>query len=332
MSVHYMADNANDVWSQAAKQLLEKKGEEIVLSRSGETTEILHATFSIENPRERWVCSKVPSISIAFALAEVVAIINGCNDAYLLNNWNPALCKYQGGYKKYPGAYGYRLKYNYGFNQIERAYNTLKNNPNSRQVVMTIWDPNIDLPKEGGKPNNNDIPCNICSILKVRNNKLYWTQMIRSNDISFGVPYNFVQFTYLQEIIAGWLGLELGEYLQVSDSLHLYNNKYMNIVERELFKNTDSIYTNKEDSKKYFKIIYENMIFLCSKQLSEKDIREHSSKKNLPSSFNNILIILAGYVALKRGYKNFSNEIISSCTNILYKQLWNIWLTYNGYV
>ena len=45
---------------------------------------------------------------------------------------------------------------------------------------------------------------------------------MRSNDIFRGLPYNFVQFTSMQEILAGWLKINVGSYNHVSDSLHIY--------------------------------------------------------------------------------------------------------------
>jgi len=75
-----------------------------------------------------------------------------------------------------------------------------------------------DFPDEEGRPASQDILCNVLSMLKIRDGRLEWTQVMRSNDLFRGVPYNFVQFTVLQEVIAGWLGLEVGAYDHVSDS------------------------------------------------------------------------------------------------------------------
>lgn len=326
MSVHFEGETANELWCLAARELLKKRGQQNVPSRNGETTEILHVTFSLKNPRDRWVNCRVPPISIAFALAEIVAIINGCNDAALLNNWNPALPIYQGPYVKYPGSYGYRLRYNFGFDQINRAYETLKSNPNSRQAVMIIWDPNIDLPQVNGMPNNLDVPCNICSILKVRENKLYWTQVIRSNDIVLGVPYNFVQFTFLQEIMAGWLGIDTGEYFQMSDSLHLYDNSILEVLDKEPIHNSDILSTDKNSSEKYFKDIYNNMLLLCSQRNSPQDIMRYSNIENLTQPYNNIMAILSAYIAFKSKYNDIIEKIISKCTNAIYVNLWTEWM------
>jgi len=82
---------------------------------------------------------------------------------------------YTGPGKRYHGAYGHRLWCWFGFDQLERTYLALKNNPDSRQVVLHIWDPKIDLPDEEGRPAAPDVPCNVLSMLKVRDGKLEWT-------------------------------------------------------------------------------------------------------------------------------------------------------------
>jgi len=60
----------------------------------------------------------------------------------------------------------------------------------------------------------------------IRRGKLEWLQVMRSNDAVWGLPYNFIQFTSLQEILAGWLGVPIGSYNHVSDSLHVYERHW----------------------------------------------------------------------------------------------------------
>jgi thymidylate synthase len=45
---------------------------------------------------------------------------------------------------------------------------------------------------------------------------------MRSNDVWLGLPYDLFTATILQELMAGWLGVELGTYHHHVDSLHLY--------------------------------------------------------------------------------------------------------------
>jgi thymidylate synthase len=43
--------------------------------RGGKTAELLHVLVEIQEPRERWVVSRTPPISPAFALVEVFWIV-----------------------------------------------------------------------------------------------------------------------------------------------------------------------------------------------------------------------------------------------------------------
>jgi thymidylate synthase len=56
---------------------------------------------------------------------------------------------------------------------------------------------------------------------------------MRSNDLFKGLPYNLIQFTTLQEIIAGWLRIEVGSYNHISDSLHLYESEFQDALAYE---------------------------------------------------------------------------------------------------
>ena len=60
-------------------------------SRSGSTVEVLHAAFELDDPRQRWTVSRHPAISPAFAIAELIWILAGKNDAPVVNYWNQQL-------------------------------------------------------------------------------------------------------------------------------------------------------------------------------------------------------------------------------------------------
>jgi thymidylate synthase len=103
----------------------------------------------------------------------------------------------------------------------------LKADTNTRQAILQYWQGDLDLPLP--IPRSADIPCNLVSHLMIRNGRLEWLQVMRSNDLIWGTPYNFIQFTTFQEIFAGWLGVEVGSYHHVSNSLHVYeiHNEYL---------------------------------------------------------------------------------------------------------
>ena len=316
---------ANDVWKKAAGKLLAQ--EKTLRGRNGDVFELLHAFVSIENPRQKWIYDRIPPISIGFALAELVWIMNGEERSEVINYWNPNLSKFAGTGNAYYGAYGKRIRSHFGFDQLEKAYCALQNTPESRQVVIQIYDVKKDFPIDNGEPRSDDIPCNICSLLKVRNGKLEWSQILRSNDILLGMPYDFVQFTSLQEILAGWLELEIGSYNHYSDSLHLYchDSKKIGIGKEEELENLDSLSFERTESEKIYKEIYDRMTALTDVHIPEKDIFSLSQLGSEYTAYNNIMLMIAAYVAQKRHNSDLVDELIGKCNNNTYVSMWNRW-------
>ena len=302
--------------------------EATVSGRTGDVLELLHTFVSIENPRQKWVYDRIPPISISFALAEVVWIMNGEERSEVINYWNPRLSDFAGNGDIYYGAYGKRIRSHFGFDQLERSYYALQNVPESRQVVIQIYDVGKDFPIDNGQPRSEDIPCNICSLLKVRDGKLEWSQIMRSNDILLGMPYNFVQFTSLQEILAGWLGLEVGSYNHYSDSLHLYCRDFnkIGIGQEQELENTDSLSLGRNESEKIVKEIYDRMIALTNINISEKELLSLGQLKSEYIAYNNIMLMIAAYVAKKMHYNYLAEEMVCKCENEVYTKMWNRWM------
>ena len=80
---------ANDVWRKAASMLLQQK--DTIEGRMGDVFEILHSFITIEEPRQKWIYDRVPPVSIAYALAELVWIMNGQDCSDVINFFNPQL-------------------------------------------------------------------------------------------------------------------------------------------------------------------------------------------------------------------------------------------------
>ena len=326
MAEFIMGRTANDVWRKATSMLLRQK--DTVEGRTGNVFETLHSFITIEEPRQKWIYDRVPPVSIAYALAELVWIMNGEDCSDVINFFNPQLEKFAGRGKFYHGAYGKRIRSHFGFDQLEKAYYALQNVPESRQVVIQIYDTKEDFPIDNGKPRDDDIPCNICSMLKVRQGKLEWSQIMRSNDVLLGMPYNFIQFTGLQEILAGWLELDIGTYNHYSDSLHLYNRDIskVDIAEETPLENKDSLSLCKEETEKLFKEIYERMKSLTSSGTVENDIYSLAQLDCGYNAYNNMMLIIASYVAKKKQNDDLVTELMKECTNKVYVAMWNRWI------
>jgi thymidylate synthase len=320
---------ADDVWQQAAKRFVKNDDADAQASRAGRTYEIMHAGLSLSDPTQRWVLSRQPAINPAFALAEVIWIVNGRNDSDFLNFWNPNLPDFAGYGEQYHGAYGHRLRHQFGVDQLMRAFHALKNNPDSRQVVLQIYHPESDLPKEDGSPAAADIPCNVTAMLKIRDGALEWTQVLRSNDLFLGVPYNFVQFTHLQEILAGWLDVEVGSYNHFADSLHVYEKHLGNATRTveafdasELPRNTDSLRFSLNESTRYFTELAERV----GAFIEGGNVRRAASWDGAPESIQNILRILGAEAARRHEALEHIKEIAASCTNPALSYIWQQWM------
>jgi thymidylate synthase len=328
MTQLYTGETADQVWRAAASELRQSEAPDLQPGRGGATREQLHAVFAISNPRQRWVVSRRPPINPAFAIAEVVWILNGRNDAGFVNHWNPSLPKFAGEVDCYHGAYGFRLRKEFGFDQLERAYRALENNPESRQIVLQIWNPASDFPDAEGSPVAADIPCNVCALPKLRNNKLEWLQVMRSNDLQRGLPYNFVQFTCLQEVMAGWLGVEVGTYNHVSDSLHIYEKDMVDVhsfTPVDEMQNIDSLSLTRNESAAAFAEMSRLMDSMISPDLSQKNLYELVSARFLPQAYQNMLLVVAADTARRRGWADAANKFMAECENPALSQVWNSW-------
>ena len=327
----FKGKTCNDAWIEAKKAFLNNKNVIRHAGRGGNTFEILHAVFQVENPIDRWIVSRCPPINPAFTIVDTFWVLSGRRDSKFINYWNKRLPKFAGSGKYYYGAYGYRLRNNLNIDQINKAYYALKNDNSSRQIVLQIWDPIKDLPYKNGKPRNKDIPCNLLSMLKIRDNKLEWMQIVRSNDMFLGVPQDLPQFTTIQEIICGWLDIELGTYSHLSDSLHIYERDYKKIEKQtthfELETNRDSLRLPKKAFDKTLNNICCNIWELTKKQLSEKAIIKLINSNKYSKGYNNLFLIVASEAARKRKYDKLVDSIISECSNPILLQIWKRWET-----
>ncbi len=323
--------SADAVWQDIARTFVEGESLAHQQSRAGMTREVLHAAISIRNPRQRWVTSRRPALNIAFALAEVIWIIRGRNDSAFLNYFNRQLPKYAGQGVCYHGAYGYRLRTTFHLDQLERAYQVLRCNPDSRQVVLQIWSPFDDLPDPKGDSAALDIPCNLNSIVKIRNGRLEWLQVLRSNDVYRGLPYNLVQFTTLQEVLAGWLGVELSAYHQLSDSLHVYDDSADFISRSTTSKspsadNLDSLALPKQASDDAFRRLEQLVEKIVTNRFEAEEFAEASIAAPLPAGFQNIARVLCAEAARRRQRSDVAEHIIAGCTNRLFVLLYQGWM------
>ncbi len=108
-------------------------------------------------------------------------------------------------------------------NQIANAINDIKNNPNSRRIIVSGWNV-ADLQGLIKGKKSSPPPCHLLFQFYVIDGKLSCQLTQRSADIFLGVPFNIASYALLTMMIAQVCKLELGEFIHTFGDLHIYNN------------------------------------------------------------------------------------------------------------
>jgi len=137
------------------------------------------------------------------------------------------------------GAYGWRWRDFFNYDQLAAIIDELKKNPTSRRCVLAMWngmhvyeterseylpiESDLCIARKGGK----DVPCNTHAYFDVRGGMLNMTVCNRSNDAIWGAyGANVVHFSLLQEYMAEQIGVNVGLYYQFSNNFHAYLDIY----------------------------------------------------------------------------------------------------------
>jgi thymidylate synthase len=103
------------------------------------------------------------------------------------------------------------------YDQVQAAIDTLKNNPNSRRIVVSAWHPGL-LDKMALPP------CHIMYIFHVSDGKLNCHLTQRSGDIALGIPFNLACYAALTMAIANETNFEYGTFSHTIVDAHIYEN------------------------------------------------------------------------------------------------------------
>lgn len=120
--------------------------------------------------------------------------------------------------------------------QISELIDTLRNNPNSRRMIVSAWNPSV-LPDTSVSFSENVAnnkaalpPCHAFFQFYVADGKLSCQLYQRSADVFLGVPFNIASYALLVLMIAQVVGLEPGEFIHTFGDAHIYNNHFEQIA------------------------------------------------------------------------------------------------------
>ena len=125
--------------------------------------------------------------------------------------------------------------------QIKYVIESFKKDMGTRQAVIEIGEPVKDnFENDGSLKVTKDQPCTRLLNFQLRDGKLDLTVYIRSNDIIWGFSaVNVFNFTFIQEMVAGVLGVEVGNYYHVANNLHFYEDKLDMVSELSMLDEED---------------------------------------------------------------------------------------------
>ena len=221
---NYQAPTASDLLPTLLKDLL-GSGDEIS-SRAGVVKELTHVGITLTEPWKREITCPRRKPNIAAQIAETVWVLAGMDDIEWLGRYLPRSKDFSDDGQTWRAGYGKRLRrWSAGdsdvVDQLRYVVETLQTSHSSRQAVASIWDPVIDT--NPGK----DIPCNNWLSFSSRLGKLDLMVAIRSNDVIWGWSgINAFEWSALQEIVAGLLGVDVGGLHFAVTSLHLYDRHW----------------------------------------------------------------------------------------------------------
>jgi len=190
------------------------------------------------DPTARVLFSPLRDANPFFHVMEALWMLAGRNDLPWLAQFNKNMLSYSDdGGRTQPGAYGYRWRKHFGYDQLNEVVARLAGDNDDRRTVLAMWDAGQHSdPGEYNAPPiigdlinaqfSADVPCNTHAYFEIQDGKLNMTVLCRSNDIWWGAyGANAVHFSFLLEYVAAMVGVDVGVYNQFSNNFHIYPGK-----------------------------------------------------------------------------------------------------------
>lgn len=207
--------------------------------------ENLFTSFAITNPRDRLLFIPERKFSLHYVMAEILWYLSGSNSTAWISNYSSFWKDISDDGYTANSAYGARIfrahpyqegsvlvphptRVDYvqrndmpqGWTQWQYVKDELTRDPDSRRAVIHIRQP------QDSYLAHKDVPCTLSLQFFIRGKKLHLVVQMRSNDVILGTALDVPAFTFMQELMALELGVELGTYYHTSNSMHVYERHY----------------------------------------------------------------------------------------------------------
>ena len=220
---------ANKIYAALLKEII-KEGDEVTTRNSD-----VYSHFNLPNT----TFTSAPLVTVRKtawkkALREMEWFLSGerkCPEE-LLDWWDGQLHPHT---KEYIDGYSEQLRSSiytdYGdswaFDQVEFIQKALKENPNSRRLLMSVWNPGsmANITDSNDNPNTPTCCHSIVVQFFVRNGYLSMKTYQRSADMLLGVPHNWIQSWAMLMWFAHHAGLKVGSMTWMWGDAHIYKEE-----------------------------------------------------------------------------------------------------------
>lgn len=224
----FKSDKFSDLYKQVLTQI-NNNPEYETTPRDQKIRECTNVVLELTNPYSNIYVNNRRSSQLDYIAAELKWYFSGSNTIEFIGEkakmWK-SLLNPDG--KTVNSAYGHLLfnePNKYGITEYQWAIESLIDDKDSRQAIMHFNKP--DHLYKGNK----DQVCTLEGTFQIRNNKLNFTIVMRSNDAILGLPTDIAFFTVLQQQALRHLKvyypeLEIGTYTHIVHSLHIYERHF----------------------------------------------------------------------------------------------------------
>ena len=210
--------NANEAYEYIHDRILQDGVE------FGDTKALFNVGFYITDPKDRKIINKERNWKEDYAEAEWQWYLTGMPNIKMLGEIYgkiPQIWRRMANDEGYVNSnYGYQWQRGYNHtSQLDYIINLLKENPETRQACISIYD---------GKEHpdyKTDTPCTYAVQFTIMHGRLDMCVTMRSNDLWFGFCNDQYCFSKLQKMVSDELNIEPGVYYHFAHNMHLYNDK-----------------------------------------------------------------------------------------------------------
>jgi hypothetical protein len=206
--LHIQAETGSEAYLTLLEALVNAP---VVSPRGLSTRELRNVSIEVTNPFQAHVLNTARKPNLKIAAVEGYQLVAGVSSLWQLDEVSGGRFSRYADNGRLRGAYGPKTH-----GQLIDAYVHLKNDPDTRQAYVTVWD-GSEFDDE-----SHDVPCTTSLQFFIRDSLLELRVSMRSNDAWLGFPIDVMQFSLLHRTMAASLATLPGSYVHTVGSMHLY--------------------------------------------------------------------------------------------------------------